>query len=152
MEEVEPLPEDYYTRPINLTEGNPLLSVTFCPYSVIWAVPGTWSMGFLMARDLFASYLPFTHCQKQRYLLVAFELLLAGEIEFHRGCSVSAHTYSPSRVPVPSALICLVFCCVPSDNSASAAAAARLPAHLCFPALPASQAPPDQTFAALPGR
>lgn len=29
VEEVEPLPEDYYTRPINLTEGKTLV---FWPY------------------------------------------------------------------------------------------------------------------------
>lgn len=50
VEEVEPLPEDYYTRPINLTEGNALIFCHFLPlYFIIWAVPGNLAVGFLMA-------------------------------------------------------------------------------------------------------
>ena len=52
VEEVEPLPEDYYTRPINLTEGNTLIFCHFLPlHFVTWAVPGNLSVGFLMAWD-----------------------------------------------------------------------------------------------------
>lgn len=41
VEEVEPLPEDYYTRPINLTEGKTLIfchffGLTFCNMGIAY--------------------------------------------------------------------------------------------------------------------
>lgn len=41
MEEVEPLPEDYYTRPVNLTEGNSLACLCHISVQADWC---KWSL------------------------------------------------------------------------------------------------------------
>lgn len=68
VEEVEPLPEDYYTRPINLTEGNTLI---FCPFChSFYNMDSVWKLvsGFLVVQGF--SMLGLKWCGKQTSLLL----------------------------------------------------------------------------------